>query len=210
MRPSTTGSSNVAEKPYAIDRDPQHRTFSPTKNMIVFCGAREDPFFFDLDQFFTIFPDQRHAAHRNAGCEPQRAAGDDVQARPWARRNESGGRLPFRPPVQRAIDRRRVAEERAYSIRGHPHEKVTIAPLALVSLCVAGCGGSSSSTSSPVVHTSVVRALGDDEHSDWQRQATPKSTGLPGRRSTKCLQLSPTIGMRSTTRTLLRTTRTSW
>jgi Domain of unknown function (DUF4331) len=32
--------------------------FSPTSGMQVFAGVREDPFFFDLEQFFTIFPDR--------------------------------------------------------------------------------------------------------------------------------------------------------
>ncbi len=34
-------------------------TFSPTAGMQVFTGVREDPFFFDLEQFFTIFPDRK-------------------------------------------------------------------------------------------------------------------------------------------------------
>ena len=33
-------------------------TFSPAPNMQVFAGLREDPFFFDLEQFFTILPDR--------------------------------------------------------------------------------------------------------------------------------------------------------
>ena len=32
--------------------------FSPTAGMQVFAGVREDPFFFDLEQFFTILPDR--------------------------------------------------------------------------------------------------------------------------------------------------------
>jgi len=57
LRPSTTGNSNVKEKAYATTGT-LNTTFSPTRGMTVFCGAREDPFFFDLDQFFTIFPDR--------------------------------------------------------------------------------------------------------------------------------------------------------
>ncbi len=57
LRPSTTGSSNVAETPWATTGT-INATFSPTPGMTVFTGAREDPFFFDLDQFFTIFPDR--------------------------------------------------------------------------------------------------------------------------------------------------------
>lgn len=57
LKPSTTGSYNVLEKPYSVSGK-INTTFSPTNGMQVFAGAREDPFFFDLDQFFTIFPDR--------------------------------------------------------------------------------------------------------------------------------------------------------
>ncbi len=57
LKPSTTGSSNVAERPYTVTGT-YDKTFSPTSGMTVFCGPREDPFFFDLDQFFTILPDR--------------------------------------------------------------------------------------------------------------------------------------------------------
>ncbi len=32
--------------------------FNPTANIQAYVGVREDPFFFDLEQFFTIFPDR--------------------------------------------------------------------------------------------------------------------------------------------------------
>lgn len=35
-----------------------NEAFFPRANMRVFAGVREDPFFFDLEQFFTIFPDR--------------------------------------------------------------------------------------------------------------------------------------------------------
>lgn len=35
-----------------------NKTFSPLPGMKVFAGAREDPFFFDLEQFFVILPDR--------------------------------------------------------------------------------------------------------------------------------------------------------
>jgi hypothetical protein len=57
LRPTTTGSSNVAESPWPTVGT-INSTFTPTRGMTVFAGAREDPFFFDLDQFFTIFPDR--------------------------------------------------------------------------------------------------------------------------------------------------------
>ncbi len=35
-----------------------NQTFSPQPGITAFCGAREDPFFFDLNQFFAILPDR--------------------------------------------------------------------------------------------------------------------------------------------------------
>jgi hypothetical protein len=35
-----------------------NRTFSPTAGTLAFAGVREDPFFFDLDRFYQIFPDR--------------------------------------------------------------------------------------------------------------------------------------------------------
>ncbi len=57
IKPSTTGSNNVQER-QATKRGTFNTTFSPTPGMQVFCGPREDPFFFDLEQFFTILPDR--------------------------------------------------------------------------------------------------------------------------------------------------------
>jgi len=57
LKPSTTGSFNISEKAFATTGT-INSAFSPTPGMQVFCGAREDPFFFDLDQFFTILPDR--------------------------------------------------------------------------------------------------------------------------------------------------------
>jgi hypothetical protein len=57
VRPSTTGSTNVVEKS-GTKIGKYNTTFSPMAGVTAFCGPREDPFFFDLDQFFTIFPDR--------------------------------------------------------------------------------------------------------------------------------------------------------
>jgi len=35
-----------------------NKAFSPQPGITAFCGAREDPFFFDLNQFFKILPDR--------------------------------------------------------------------------------------------------------------------------------------------------------
>jgi hypothetical protein len=56
-KPSTTGTSNQLED-LLTPKGTINQTFSPNPQMKVFAGAREDPFFFDLNQFFTIFPDR--------------------------------------------------------------------------------------------------------------------------------------------------------
>lgn len=57
LKPSTSGAVNKFETPYA-KTGKLGSIFSPTSGMQVFCGPREDPFFFDLEQFFTILPDR--------------------------------------------------------------------------------------------------------------------------------------------------------
>ena len=57
IHPGSPGTVNVFETPYATTGT-INSTFSPTAGMQVFTGVREDPFFFDLEQFFTIFPDR--------------------------------------------------------------------------------------------------------------------------------------------------------
>lgn len=57
IHPSTRGTRNRLEEPY--DKSGKINTnFSPHRGMVAFAGAREDPFFFDLEQFFNIFPDR--------------------------------------------------------------------------------------------------------------------------------------------------------
>jgi hypothetical protein len=46
--------------------------FSPTSGMQVFAGPREDPFFFDLEQFFAIFPDRATPISGVAVAEPNK------------------------------------------------------------------------------------------------------------------------------------------
>jgi hypothetical protein len=55
--PSIVGTTANLETPYTITGK-YNTTFSPTPTMKVLCGPREDPFFFDLEQFFNIFPDR--------------------------------------------------------------------------------------------------------------------------------------------------------
>ena len=55
--PSLKGSVNNQE-PMLSTSGPINTVFSPTAGTKVFAGAREDAFFFDLEQFFNIFPDR--------------------------------------------------------------------------------------------------------------------------------------------------------
>jgi hypothetical protein len=57
VRPSTLGTKNKFENAHATTGK-VGTAFNPTAGMRVFAGPREDPFFFDLEQFFTIFPDR--------------------------------------------------------------------------------------------------------------------------------------------------------
>ena len=57
LRPSTVGTTNQLESPYPKSGT-INTTFTPRAGVKVFAGGREDPFFFDLEQFFTIFPDR--------------------------------------------------------------------------------------------------------------------------------------------------------
>lgn len=57
VRPSRRGTTSVLETPYGVTGR-LNETFSPTNGMKVFAGAREDSFFFDLEQFFKILPDR--------------------------------------------------------------------------------------------------------------------------------------------------------
>jgi uncharacterized protein DUF4331 len=57
LKPSTTGSTNVVEHS-SNTTGVYNTTFSPAAGIQAFAGPREDPFFIDLDQLFTIFPDR--------------------------------------------------------------------------------------------------------------------------------------------------------
>ncbi|MFY9234801.1 MAG: DUF4331 family protein [Fimbriimonadaceae bacterium] len=57
VKPSSVGTTTNFETPYATTGT-INTQFSPTPGMTVFAGAREDPFFFDLERFFEIFPDR--------------------------------------------------------------------------------------------------------------------------------------------------------
>ncbi len=58
VKPTRTGTQNE----YVSSGQPRAGTintaFSPAAGVTAFAGAREDPFFFDLNQFFKILPDR--------------------------------------------------------------------------------------------------------------------------------------------------------
>ncbi len=55
--PLSQGTKNGKLRPYDVTGT-FGSTFSPTGGMQVYTGVREDPFFFDLEQFFNILPDR--------------------------------------------------------------------------------------------------------------------------------------------------------
>jgi hypothetical protein len=57
VRPSAPGTTSTFQTPFSTS-GVVGTAFEPTAGMRVWAGVREDPFFFDLEQFFTIFPDR--------------------------------------------------------------------------------------------------------------------------------------------------------
>ncbi len=57
VKPALLGTLSKFTSPYATT-GVINRAFSPTPGMEVFAGAREDPFFLDLERFIQIFPDR--------------------------------------------------------------------------------------------------------------------------------------------------------
>jgi len=57
VKPTMVGLDSVQQTPHTT-KGVINTTFTPTGGMKVFAGAREDPFFFDLEQFFNILPDR--------------------------------------------------------------------------------------------------------------------------------------------------------
>lgn len=68
-RPSVTGTTSTALTPYQTTGI-INQAFVPTAGMTVFAGAREDSFFFDLEQFFNIFPDRATPVTGNVVANP--------------------------------------------------------------------------------------------------------------------------------------------
>jgi len=58
LKPSRTGLVSNFTTHYPTVGTINNLGFMPAPGMRVFAGVRSDPFFFDLDQFFTIFPDR--------------------------------------------------------------------------------------------------------------------------------------------------------
>lgn len=55
--PNEVGTTNTLMTPLPVEGT-INSVFNPSENMKVFAGVREDSFFFDLEQFFTILPDR--------------------------------------------------------------------------------------------------------------------------------------------------------
>jgi hypothetical protein len=73
MAPAMTGTMSTALDPSAVVGT-LNKAFTPATGTTVFCGHREDPFFFDLEQFFTILPDR---------ATPVNGKADVPQAATW-------------------------------------------------------------------------------------------------------------------------------
>ena len=56
-KPLITGTTSKLGRPSAVIGT-INQSFSPTSGVSVFAGARSDPFFFDLNRFYGIFPDR--------------------------------------------------------------------------------------------------------------------------------------------------------
>ncbi len=57
MKPFITGTTSIFGRPNP-KKGTINETFTPLTGVSVFAGVRSDPFFFDLNQFLTIFPDR--------------------------------------------------------------------------------------------------------------------------------------------------------
>lgn len=71
VKPTLTGTQSQLESALPT-KGTINQTFSPTADMKVFAGGREDPFFFDLEQFFNIFPDRATPLTGTAIAEPNK------------------------------------------------------------------------------------------------------------------------------------------
>jgi hypothetical protein len=59
-RPSTIGPTNIVEHPASFGQGQINTVFNGPNGIRAFAGAREDSFFFDLEQFFNILPDRAY------------------------------------------------------------------------------------------------------------------------------------------------------
>jgi hypothetical protein len=77
VKPSITGTQSTL-MPADATVGTFNSTFTLTNGAKVFCGTREDPFFFDLEQFFTILPDRAYPINHVDVANP-----DQPQATTW-------------------------------------------------------------------------------------------------------------------------------
>jgi len=67
--PTETGTKSTVLEPDSVVGT-FDTTFTLANGAKVFCGTREDPFFFDLEQFFTILPDRAYPITHVAPADP--------------------------------------------------------------------------------------------------------------------------------------------
>lgn len=68
--PSTTGDFNVVERNMQMAKGEIGKTIMGSDGIWAYAGPREDPFFFDLEQFFTILPDRAYPISKVAVVDP--------------------------------------------------------------------------------------------------------------------------------------------
>ena len=77
-KPAMTGTTSAFGRPSAITGT-INTTFTPKAGMQVFAGVRSDPFFFDLNRFYAIFPDRMTPLSGNQVDFPSIMAADTPQ-----------------------------------------------------------------------------------------------------------------------------------
>ena len=89
-KPYTTGTTAVFAQPHPV-RGAINTMFNPTPGMTVFAGARSDPFFFDLAQFFAVLPDRATPGTGKQVDYPSIMAADTPGLNPDGTKNATGG-----------------------------------------------------------------------------------------------------------------------
>ena len=107
-KPLMTGTVNGFGRPY-VTTGAINTIFSPTPGMQVFAGLRSEPFFFDLNRFFGIFPDRATplTGQQVDLPNPDMPQVNGFRGFPANSGFDSSPGHGFLPQSQRAFDRRR-------------------------------------------------------------------------------------------------------